>query len=358
MSDEPLSARTRAFFGLVGTGVIAGAAVLVALGSTESHPGSTYLTASFGRAGQGLDPGRSDVKIRGITIGTVDTVSLERTGRVSVRVRLDKGVKVARTATARIEPVSVFGPKDVDLVPGAGETTGPYLDDGARIAHTKDPQDLSETAWPAYELTKAINPDELATIVHTFAAGLSGEGPALRRTIANGTKVIDAAHANRAVIRSLINDLDGLSGALGQRGGTVNATIRDFNRLAPALNGRPDKVTRLLDESSRLAGTVGGTLERHGENLGTIIDSAGRAVSVLASEQHNIPVLLDSLNGFFALLSDTIRVKGPGNTLLGQQVNTLPLDLCFLLFDLCPANADQIDQAGPARGLPQGARRP
>ena len=88
---------------VLGAGVIAGAAVLVALGSTESHEGSTYLTASFGRAGQGLDPGRSDVKIRGITVGTVDAVTLERTGRVTVRVRMDRGVKVPRSATARIE---------------------------------------------------------------------------------------------------------------------------------------------------------------------------------------------------------------------------------------------------------------
>ncbi|WP_395103405.1 MCE family protein [Actinomadura sp. SCN-SB] len=337
MSDEPLSARSRALFGLLGAGVIAGAAVLVALGSTESHEGSTYLTASFGRAGQGLDPGRSDVKIRGITVGTVDAVTLERTGRVTVRVRMDRGVKVPRSATARIEPVSVFGPKDVDLVPGSGELTGPYLADGGRITRTRDPQDLAETAWPAHELTRAINPDELATILHTFAAGLSGEAPALRRTITNGRQVIDAAHANRAVIQSLIDDIAGVSGTLGSRGGTLNATIRDFNRLAPALNGRPDKVTRLLDESGRLAGTVGDTLEGHGRNLGTVIDTGGRIASVMAGQRHNIPVLIDSLNGFFALLSDTIRIKGPGNTLLGQQVNTLPLDLCFLLYDVCRA---------------------
>lgn len=347
MSDEPLSTRARALFGLIGAGVIAGAATLVGLGSTESHPGSTYYTASFGRAGQGLDEGKSDVKVRGITVGTVDEVTLERSGRVAVRLRLDRGVKVARTAGARIEPISVFGPKDVELVPGAGELNGPFLADGARIAQTRDPQDLSELAWPAYNLTRAISPDDLATIVHTLSAGLQGEGPALRRTIGNGGKVIDVAHDNRAVIQSLINDISGLSTTLGPRGGTINSTIRDFNRLSPALSGRPDKVNRLLDESGRLADTVGGTLQRHGDNLGTIIDSGGRLAAVLASQQHNIPVLIDALNGFFNLLSQTIRIDGPGNTLLAQQVNKLPLDLCFVLFEVCgPGSGQRAPDAG------------
>ncbi|XVQ10120.1 MCE family protein [Spirillospora sp. CA-255316] len=341
MSDEPLSRRSRGMFGLVGAAVIAGAAVLVALGSTQSHAGSTYYTASFGRAGQGLDPGKSDVKIRGIKVGTVDSVSLERTGRVAVRVRMDEGVRIPRTTQATIEPVSVFGPKDVALDLGAGELTGPYLDDGARITQTRDPQDLSDTAWPAYRLTQAINPDEVGAILRSLSGGLSGQGQALRRTITNGSTVIDAAHANRAVINSLINDLTGLSGTLGARGDTINAAVRDLNRLAPVIADRPDKVARLLDESAALAGTVGDTMRDHGADLGAIVDQGGRAVSVLAAQRRNIPVLLDSLNGFFALLSDIIRIPGPEGTLIAQAVDTLPLDLCKTFVDVCPTPPSQ-----------------
>ncbi|GLZ13073.1 hypothetical protein Acsp04_33080 [Actinomadura sp. NBRC 104425] len=336
MSEEPLSGRARLMFGLLGTGVLAAAALAAAAGAREDTSGSTYYTASFGRAGQGLDPGRSDVKIRGITVGTVDRVTLERDGRVTVRLRLDAGVRVPTTAGARIEPVSVFGPKDLALDLGRGEGRGPYLADGGRITRTEDPRELSETAWPAYRLTQAINPDEVTAILRTFGAGLSGEGPALRRTIDNGAKVIDAAHANRAVIRRLIGDLDGLSGELADRGDTVTALSRDFNRLSPALTGRPDKVSQLLDQSAELAAKVGTSLEGHGANLGKVVDGAGDTASVLASGRRNMPVMLDDLSGFFAMLSQVIRVQGPQGTMLGQIADTLPLDLCQTFVDLCP----------------------
>ena len=335
MSDEPLSRRRRALFGLVGAGVIAGAAVAVGLGSVPSHAGSTHYTASFGRAGQGLDPGRSDVKLRGIKVGTVETVELERTGRVSVRVRVDPGIRVPTTARAVVEPVSVFGPKDIVIEPGSGELTGPYLADGGRITRTRDPQDLAETAWPAYRLTQAVDPDEVGAILRTLSAGLSGQGAALRRTVANSGTVVDGAYANRAVINGLINDIAGLSDTFGDRGGTITATVRDLNRIAPVLADRPDKVGRLLDESAALAGRVGATMRTHGADIGSIIDGGARTASVVSSQRQHIPVLIDSLNGFFRLLAGVIRVEGPQGTLLAQSELTLPLDLCQIFVDMC-----------------------
>ncbi|MER7541682.1 MlaD family protein [Actinomadura sp.] len=337
MSEETLSQRSRTAFGLVGAGVIAAAAAFVAIGSTPGHSGSTYYNATFGRAGQGLDAGKSEVKVRGISVGTVDHLKLTGNGRVTVRIRVDKGVKVADTAVATVEPVSVFGPKDISLDLGAHELSGPYLKDGGTITRTHDPEELSDTAWPAYNLTKAINPDDVAAILHTFGSGLSGQGQALRRTIDNGAIVVDATHRDRAAINALLNDINGLSGTFASRGDTLAAFTGDFNRLNQAINERPDKVSQLLDRSSRLGDTLGRNLQQHGRNLGSIIDGGGDVVSVFNGQRRNIPVLLDSLNGFFNLLAQIIRVPGPEGTVIAQARNDLPLDICQIFVDACTA---------------------
>lgn len=336
MSEETLSSRSRTIFGLVGAGVIAAAAAFVAVGTTPSHEGSTYYNATFGRAGQGLDPGKSEVKIRGIAVGAVDEITLNDSGRVNVRFRVDEGIKIADTVVASVEPISVFGPKDLALELGAHELTGPYLDDGAKITKTQDPEELSDTAWPTYRLTKAINPDEVATILRTFGAGLSGQGPALRRTIDNGAKVVDATHQSRAAIQALLNDINGLSGTFGSRGDTIARFAGDFNKLSQVISERPDKVSQLLDQSARLGDTMGTNLQRHGRNIGTIIDSGGQVVDVFDDQRDNIPVLLDSLNGFFNLLAQIIRVPGPEGTLIAQARDDLPLDICQIFIDICP----------------------
>src|SRR5262249_26064756 len=124
MNADALSARSRLAYGTAGMAGIAPIAFLLLVGIFPSTSGPTDYTASFARAGEGLDK-RSDVKIRGITVGGVESVQLAKDGRATVRFRVDSGVRLATTTVVSIEPSSVFGPKDIDLDLGAGETTGP-----------------------------------------------------------------------------------------------------------------------------------------------------------------------------------------------------------------------------------------
>ncbi|MBC6460074.1 MlaD family protein [Actinomadura sp. HBU206391] len=345
--DQSLSRRSRAVFGAVGAGVIALGAFAAVRGVTPSHSG-TYYTAAFGRAGQGLDE-RSDVKVRGITVGGVESVSLDGRGRANVRIRVEKGIRVPRTTVAGIEPVSVFGPKDIVLDLGPGEGAGPYLSDGAPITRTKDPQELADVAWPAYKLTAAIDPQELSAIVHTFAEGLRGKGPQLRRTIGNGDKLLDQAYGNRAQIRLLLADVEGLGATFGGRGDTLVGITRDLGDVSPVLTDRPDKIDQLLDGSARLADSVSRNLEVQGDQLGALLDTGGRAIEAVHSELRNMPVLINGLTAYFGTLATIVRVPGPNGKLLAQVVTRLPLDLCKTLVDLCEL------PIGPASGT--GGRR-
>lgn len=335
MMTSDLSARSRLTFAAVGMAVMVGGAAALVAGAVQTHPGATHYSATFGRAGQGLDE-RSKVKIRGIAVGSVSGVGLDDKGRAVVRFEVDHGIKVPRTASAGIEPVSVFGPKDLTLDLGSGEGSGPYLPSGGNIAKTTDPQELSDTAWPAYRLTTAINPEEIATILHTFSEGLNGKGPALRRTIDNAATVVDGAYRNKAALRQALLDIEGLSNTLSTRGDEIVGITRDFNNLSPVLNDRPDKITQLLDGAGRAAATAGDGLQKHGDQAGLVVDTGGNLINVLYRQRRNLPLLLDGLNGFFGGISSIIRVPGPSDTMLAQVINTLPLDLCLTLVDVCP----------------------
>jgi len=339
MSDSALSTRSRVLFATLGAAVMAGGAATALVASSESHAGSTYYTAGFGRAGQGLDA-RSDIKVRGVTVGNVDSVTLRPDGRVNVRLRLDKGVRVPVSAAARIDPVSMFGPKEIELDVGP-DGNGPFLPDGGAIAKTTDPSDPSETARPAYELSKALDPQDVVTLVHTFSQGLSGQGPTLRRTLGNSADLVDRTYANRQIVQQMIGDLSGLGDTLGGRGDSIVSASRDAETVAPILSGQPDKVGRLLDEAGRLSTTVGDGLRDHGGNVGGLIDDTGKAAHVTAGQNANVGTLIDSLNTFFGGLGAAMNAPGPNGyhpaTLVGRE----RLDICQIFVDLCPPSADR-----------------
>jgi phospholipid/cholesterol/gamma-HCH transport system substrate-binding protein len=334
MSESALSARSRALYSVLGASVMAGAVAAASLAALRGDPGGTEYTATFGKAGQGLDE-RSDVKVRGVAVGRVGSVDLAPDGKVRVRMRVDEGVRVPRDALARIDPVSIFGPKEISLDLGPAAQTGPYLDSGGTIARTKDPVEAADTAEPLHNVTRAVDPQDLATLVHTFSQGLNGQGPALHRTVSQGSRVISVAHANRLYIQSLINDIAGVGGALQNRGGTITGATRDFNALSAAVSGRPDKVGRLLDQAASLSTKVGTDLRGHGANLGRIVDETGRYTYVAASAGDDLLTLVDALNGFFGGLSGVINVRGPQGRTPASLRATFPLDGCKLVADIC-----------------------
>src|SRR6266545_3143971 len=110
VNGDHLARRSKLVFGAVGAAVLVGGTLVMVGGAVPSHPGATYYTAAFGRAGQGMDR-RSDVKVRGVTVGGIERVTLDRSGRAVVRFRVERGIRLPATSSARIEPVSVFGPK-------------------------------------------------------------------------------------------------------------------------------------------------------------------------------------------------------------------------------------------------------
>ncbi|MFB4295498.1 MlaD family protein [Actinomadura sp. NTSP31] len=333
MSDEHLSARSRFLYAVAGFAALAVAVAAMVVAGSPS-PGRVHrFTAVFSTAGEGLDPGRSDVKVRGIAVGRVETVRLRRDGRVAVGLRVQAGVAVPATTRAAIEPVSVFGPKDLSLDLGAG----PALPDGAEITRTSEPRELTGITDRAYDLARAIDPSDVATIMRTLSAGLDGEGPALHRTVVNGAAVTDAVHALEPEIRRLIGDVTGVSGTLAGRGGAITGAAGDFDRLAPVVYQRPDKVSQLLDAAGDLADRVGGTFRAHGANIGRMADGTANVVRVVASQDRDLPVLMDVLDRLFRGLGGLIRVPGPEGTLLGRGVDTFSLDLCTTFIDLCRA---------------------
>lgn len=335
MNNSDLSQRSRLVFGGIGLAVLAAGAGVLIYGANPEHSGSTYYTASFGKAGQGMD-NQSDVKIRGIAVGGVESVTLGKNGRAIVRFRVDNGIKLPVTTKATIEPLSVFGPKDLDLDLGSGEGSPEHLPDGGAVTQTQDPSELSDTAWPTYRLTTAISPEELAGIVKTFADGLRGEGPALNRTIVNAGKLVDGAYGDRADIKQLVGDVPGLADTFGSRASEIIQLTADFNALSPAINARPDKIAQLLDGISNVSGTVDTNLKLLGNKPGQLIDSSGKVVHVLYAGRANTPQLIDSLIGFFAGIKQIIRVDGPQSTKLAQVYNYIaPLDICQTFVDLC-----------------------
>ncbi|GAA3156773.1 hypothetical protein GCM10010466_54510 [Planomonospora alba] len=313
---------------------VAAALVLVVRGAPEVS--GTRLSAVFGRSGQGLDT-NSPVKVRGITVGGVTSVTLDPAGRAVVSLYVGPGVRVPETATAAIEPASVFGPKFVDLVPGGGESGGPFLGDGAVITRTRDPVDLSDSLGDAYEGLGAVDPADVTTIVHTLGRALDGKGPHLRELLDGAGEVVGVAHRRRAEYTRFIRDAAALSGALADKGDELVGVSSDVDVLTPGLLERADKVRALLREFDEVSALTAHGLRAHRRDIRAAGTSAERVAALLYAELGIAGDGVRGLNGLIAGLNDLIGGTGPDGANQLKMAAYVHTDLCALFVGACGA---------------------
>ncbi|MCD0449360.1 MCE family protein [Actinocorallia sp. API 0066] len=293
------------------------------------------VRAEFGSAGQGL---RSDspVKVRGVQVGRVAQVRLGQNGRVHLTLRLDPGYRVPATAVAAIEPASVFGPKFVNLVPGDGETSGPYLADGDRVTRTADPTDLAQLLADVSGVVEAVDPADVATLVRTLAHGLDGQGPALRRIVEHTDTLVGVAHRHRADARRFLRDGADLGGALAKAGPDVVRAAGDTNHVIDAAAAVPEgSLGAFAAGLGDVSLIVAHGLDKRGDQLGESFRSAERLVSLLYGQLGDLGGAIRAANQLLPVYNDLAKVPAAnGKHYLGVHAY-LPSNPCELVLGLC-----------------------
>jgi phospholipid/cholesterol/gamma-HCH transport system substrate-binding protein len=333
MINDEIPLRRRVLISLA-TLAVTGVAVY-GLVAKPFQDGGTVLTAEFGRAGQGLGSG-APVKIRGVTVGSVQDTGLAASGRARLTLKIEPGTRVPDSVTAAIEPASAFGPKFVNLLPGAHEKGGPFLASGASIARTADPRDLSDLLADADAGLGAIDPAEVATIVHTVAEGLNGQGHRLRATIDQTGVLLNVAHKRRAEARRFLADGADLSTALAGSGDELIAITGDTNSLiAGTAAGGTGRLGAFADQISNISALVSHGLGKRGGQLGEAFRSGERAAAVIYAQLGLVGDAVRTGNRILPLYGELTSLPGPGGKNYLRSQGLLPSNPCELLVGLC-----------------------
>jgi virulence factor Mce-like protein len=319
--------------------LLVGAVAYAVKAGLGGFAGGYELTSSFDRVIAGLEPG-SAVKIRGVTVGEVKSIDLDnQSGKVIIALRMQSDRQVPDTAVASVEPLSIFGPKFIKLVPGEHEQSGPFLPEGGRIAQTVKPVEFLDTLAQTYRLVRATNPEDLGTVIHTLAEGLGGLGPTVGQTIDDAAVATGFGVRTLEPFLGLLRDLRPLSDRVVADAGDFSRISSDLHQVLPDIASRADKLARLLDQTAKVSSEAGDLLSRHRMGINNLLTGVGAILAAIHAQLGDLPGFLESLGGF-GELGRAIFVPGPaGTTLLGAR-GVIPADLCRLVTGaLCPPSS-------------------
>lgn len=252
--------------------LVAGAVVLFV-----DRADSNTLTVDFPRTNS-LYVG-SDVKIVGVPIGTVDSLT-PRGEVVRAEISYPSDVKLPEDVRVVIVSPSIVGDRFVQLAPAY--SGGAELPNRAKLGpdRTEVPVELDEVYKSLDDLSVALGPE--------------------------------GANSDGALSRLVEDSADQLDG----QGQQLNVTIQNFGRLSQTLSNNKDDLFGTVREVSQFVEL----LERNDSSVRAFFDSTAEVSEVLEGEREDLALTLDALGG---ALVEVRRLVRDNREELGGNVENL-----------------------------------
>ncbi|MGW5381579.1 MlaD family protein [Nocardia sp. NPDC003963] len=264
--------------------VVVAAAVAAGIARSQGAFEQTVgITAIMTDIGDGL-PVKSDVKYRGVLVGTVTGIepSGERTSRVRIDLEPGHVGGIPGTVTARVVPSNVFAVPSVQLVDNG---PGPALRPDAEIPQDRSAATVrlqtSLTALSSIAAAAGRSPaDPMVGVLETVRAATSGRGPEMLQAAAQLERIVTALNevaapdGNASTLAALSEALTGLRSSAPDLLDAVNRATVPMQTLAQ----QRTQFANLLSGGLVTAEQVGGALRNH---TGTITGITGGMAPVL-----------------------------------------------------------------------------
>ena len=257
-----------------------------------------------------------DVKMRGVLVGSVDSIEMGSDGRgaeIDLDLDPDKVGQIPSDVSALIVPKTLFGQKYVDLQIPKGEVTQ-AIADGDVIEQAKVPAEVETLLNDMYPLLRAVKPADLSKTLNALATALEGRGEEIGQNLEN---LNDYLGKLNTVSPELVDDIV----ALGEVSDTYADAMPDIGNLlrnavetGDTIVEKQDQLAKVFSTVSDFSGTAQSFLEYNGAGLIRLNAEARPTMELLSEYSPIAPCVTKATAKLLPRLNEALR----GNTLHGR----------------------------------------
>jgi phospholipid/cholesterol/gamma-HCH transport system substrate-binding protein len=285
----------------------------------------------------------SDVRVLGVPVGKVDTVTPNGTD-VKVTMHYEDDVQVPADVKAVIVAPSVVGDRYVQLSPAY--TQGPVLEDGAVLdtSRTAVPVELDDIYGSLDKLVVALGPTgankdgALSDLLEQTAKNFGGEGAQVRQTIGDLGKLSKTLDDNKDELFGSAAQLQSFISTLAKNDSTVRSFTSSLAQVSTMLEGERTDLASSLHNLATSLGDVTTFVRTNKSVLHSDIAGLNRVAKVLVKRRNELSSILDdaplALNNLFYAYnpqSGTLDTNANLGSVLGNAINDPALTLCTLV---------------------------
>ncbi|WP_432476508.1 MCE family protein [Nocardioides sp. GXQ0305] len=241
----------------------------------------------------------SDVRVLGVPVGTVDSVTPSGTD-VVVTMSYDPEVQIPADADAVIISPSIVGDRYVQLTPAYDG--GDVLADGASMSveDTSVPLELDQIYDNLDRLNVALGPTgankegALSDLLEVTADNFGGEGEQFNQTIRDFADFSQTLSDNREELFGSARALQGFISTLAENDRTVRRFNRSIADVSTVLEGEKEELAASLRNLSTALGQVSTFVRDNRAILGRNIEGLNRVAGVLARQRKALDEILSA----------------------------------------------------------------
>jgi phospholipid/cholesterol/gamma-HCH transport system substrate-binding protein len=204
---------------------------------TGSTTGYSALFTDVSR----LKPGQT-VRVAGVRVGTVNSVSLRPDKKVLVKFDADRSVVLTTGTRAVIRYLNLVGDRYLELVDGPGSTK--VLPAGAEIPidRTAPALDIDLLLGGLKPVTQGLNPQDVNALSASLIEVFQGEGGTLESLLSKTSSFSNALADNNQTVQELIDNLNTVVGTVNKEGTKFSGAIDHLEKLISGLSQDRDTI--------------------------------------------------------------------------------------------------------------------
>ncbi|WP_158893007.1 MCE family protein [Amycolatopsis anabasis] len=319
LEDLGARARRRTLFRLLALGVVA-ALLVTAAWSIFTGGGDKKITAYFAAA-VGIYPA-SDVRVLGVTVGTVDAVE-PQPERVKVTMTVDGDVELPAEASAIVVTPSLVADRYVQLTPVY--SGGEQLADGAEIpqARTATPVEVDQLMSSLNDLATALGPNganadgAVTELLNQGAKTLDGNGKPMGEAIKQLGEFARTLSGSKDQLFGTVDNISKFTSMLAANDDQVNQASQQLTSITKVLADQRQEFSGALNELTQALGTVQGFIRDNRDKVKSNVDKLAGIAKILADQKGSLseamdtaPNALTSLLGAYNPQSKTLDGRG------------------------------------------------
>jgi phospholipid/cholesterol/gamma-HCH transport system substrate-binding protein len=235
------------------------------------------------------------VRIAGVEVGKVTTISINPDATVRVEFTADSSVTLTEGTRAVIQYDNLFGDRYLALQEGTGGLK--ILSPGQTIpvARTKPALDLDALIGGFRPLFRALNPEQVNALSAELLQAFQGQGPTIGSFLDQAAAVTNTLADRDQLIGQVITNLNVVLGSLGGQNDRLDKAVTSLSQLVHGLAERKTDISNAVAYTNAAAGSVADLLSQAREPFRKVVHETDRIATIALADHDYLDNLLNTL---------------------------------------------------------------